>query len=588
MDEHIDSLTKKRHRSEADDRDNRAKRIRTQHPSQIHTTISKRSSHNHDRISSLSDELLIRILHHLPLSTILLTQHLSHRFQILSRDSQVWKRLYYERFVLPRALRLRKVDVDDDENRERGRWHFSSRKSRWLDEEQLLEWETAGVTSKRKTDWKAIYRLRHNWSRGKAAVRRVGFDSAVKDDVRDDVVDEAPKKLMVRLVNGIVVTADAVSGLRAWDVKSREGAGRSEPLAACLLENVPSCIGIGSLMSLKEAEIILGFTNGGFGLYRLSGDRFEETFLRSGPAKFDASRTLTSVAYAHPHVLTISTSQLLSLYSFTVKSDTPHDNTEVEDNSELQAFPEPSLLASLRSHTTWPPLTLSIRPTPSMIIASIAYSLPTYTSGWSVGLQELHIDAVTGDIIQSRLSSANETGFHSLLSSPSTGSNTPTTPRTDGRGHGQNSNAKPTSLSYSHPYLLAGHGDNTLTLYLVSSTPSELKIGKGVKLWGHTSEVSGAMIGGRGRAVSVGGGDGEVRVWELEGGSGRRRDGGERSVRIEGSIGLGQGLFDQNIADDLGSRGMGKGWVGFDDEVVVVMNTPSGKESGGLVVYDFT
>lgn len=588
--------------------DHESKRIKFSASKSVAGSHSRRNLHNsRDRISRLSDELLIRVLQQLPLETILLVQSISHRFAILATDSQVWKRLYYTRFVLPRALRLRRgggaAGVEDGEDVSQGRWHFASRRSRWLDEEKLLEWETGsleggdaevvGVVRLPRTDWKARYRLRHNWSRGKAEVRRVGMGDVSKEDVDNEneepVVDGG--RLMARLVNGVVISVDGTEGLRAWDVKNKDRKGE-EVLAISSVPAVPTSLGIDSSKSDNGTAVALGFADGGFGIWRLqstaSGMVFKQQFVRSG-AK-GANRRLTAVAYAESYLLTISSSQILSLYSF---------KQDLAPTSETLPLPQPTLLASLTSHTTWPPLTLSLRPSPASLIASIAYSLPTYTSGWSVGLQELHLDTITGVILQSRLTSATETGFHYLLSTPPSPSpSTPTSTtlaersRTDGRGHLQATNAKPTSLSYSHPYLLAGHADNTLTLYLVSSSPTDLKIGKGVKLWGHTSEVQGAMIGERGRAISVGGGPGggEVRVWELEGGISKgwwRR--GERSVRVVG---------ERDEEDDAHeSRTTDKRWVGFDEEVVVVMREgqagPAVEVDGhtrgsALMVYDFT
>lgn len=138
----------------------------------------------------------------------------------------------------------------------------------------------------------------------------------------------------------------------------------------------------------------------------------------------------------------------------------------------------------------------------------------------------------------------------------------------------------PTSLAYAHPYLLSALPDNTLVLHLVHGTASSLRVvspgawplaasalavapraagpggksttsttaavtlasagpqgaggrptsllapragpirdgsgGQGLRLWGHTSGVSGAEVTSRGRAVSVSRLGGEVRVWELE------------------------------------------------------------------------
>src|SRR5438045_3603731 len=83
---------KRRRSSTAEGDVSTSKRIRTRDPN--------------DHLSALSDELLIRILHLLPISALLNCHFLSHRLYRLSSDSQIWKNLYYNRFVLPRALRI--------------------------------------------------------------------------------------------------------------------------------------------------------------------------------------------------------------------------------------------------------------------------------------------------------------------------------------------------------------------------------------------------------------------------------------------------------------------------------------------------
>jgi hypothetical protein len=159
-------------------------------------------------------------------------------------------------------------------------------------------------------------------------------------------------------------------------------------------------------------------------------------------------------------------------------------------------------------------------------------------------------------------------------------------------------------MSYSHPYLLVAHPDNTLSLYLVRSTSSTLSISSGNRLWGHTSSISGAHIGIRGKAVSVSRLGDELRVWDLEGGitslaNRRRFRNGDMSVRVQPSKVLDDsdkseedssrdkaGLrlaLDQGFDDSTVSRG----WVGFDEQNVIVLREKS-EGSQALVVYDFT
>lgn len=159
-------------------------------------------------------------------------------------------------------------------------------------------------------------------------------------------------------------------------------------------------------------------------------------------------------------------------------------------------------------------------------------------------------------------------------------------------------------MSYSHPYLLVAHPDNTLSLYLVKSTASTLSIGQGNRLWGHTSSISGAHVGMRGKAVSVSRLGDELRVWDLEGGTAslankRRFRNGELSVRVQPSkvadesqdaqvdeserhIGLKYAL-EQSFDDSS----VNQGWVGFDEQNVIVLKNRS-EGTQALVVYDFT
>ncbi|KAK1912458.1 hypothetical protein P3342_010060 [Pyrenophora teres f. teres] len=279
---------------------------------------------------------------------------------------------------------------------------------------------------------------------------------------------------------------------------------------------------------------------------------------------------------------------LLSLYAFEGR---PND---------LGTLEAPKLLYSLRSHTAWPPVSLCLRTTAASMTAAIAYSLPTYLSGWTVGVQELRLSH-KGELLESRLATAaDEHSFtlsacRSASSSPSPGS---------AREHSipsGSSNSKPTSMSYSHPYLLVAHPDNTLALYLVRSTSSALSIGSGNRLWGHTSSISGAHVGMRGKAVSVSRLGNELRVWDLEGGMNssanrKRSRNGDLSVRVQPSKFGDEDAQDDESGSQVGLRfaleqgfddsSVSHGWVGFDEQNVIVLRQKS-EGSQALVVYDF-
>jgi len=530
-------------------------------------SVTKRARNNAskpvDRLTSLSDEILIRVLHNLPLPTLLLVQTLSRQFQRLALDSELWKSLYYDRFVLPRALRIPGMRPNLPPQ-------FSSRKSKWLDDVGL-------VRKGRATNWKRQYKLRHNWARGACEVQEIDVDGEV-----------TIPGMLVKLAESLVFTVDLNQGLRVWGLKEKR------LIVGCSIEGVPTCLAIDGAVG-RSIKATIGFQDGSWGIWRF--DTEDRSLKEEYRHPASSTGTLIAIACSSPYVLTITGSQLLSLYTF--QSLTVRDEgvglAESEHNGEgdsSQITSSPRLLASLKSHTSWPPLSLSIRTTSTTLIASIAYSLPTYLSGYTVGLQELHLDLSSGEITFSRLTSALQQGFHSLLSSPASSSPPSGTTTPVSSSPASQILSRPTSLSYSHPYILAAHPDNTLTLYLCTSTASSLSITPGIKLWGHTSSVSSAQITPRGKAVSVSTRGDELRVWELEGGLptlSRKRalDAGltDRSVRIRPEdLTTESGLDIDRWQEEADTH---KRWVGFDDELVIVLKEGS-TGNQALVVYDFT
>ena len=438
------------------------------------------------------------------------------------------------------------------------------------------------------TNWKKQYKLRHNWSRGSC-------------NVRETKVADQPSvpPMLVRLHGNTVFTAEAKDGLRAW---SMTGEPRLLATISFSPEDephkplTPSSLTVDiSTNNSKESGIAVGFADGRFGLY---------TFHKLQPALAprymhapSSNGTISAIAYASPYLLTMTEAQLLSLYIF--KTPKPR--------ADIPGIGAPHLLSSLKSHTAWPPLSLSIRASSAGIFASIAYAMPTYLAGWSVGLQEMLL-TVEGKVLESRLASAQPQGFHPLYISDEESRQPSPTPwaRTSPLRRQEHFDtsappSKPTSLSYTHPYLLAAHPDNTLTLYMVISNAGELTIRPGRRLWGHTSSVAGAHVGDRGKAVSVSKRGNELRVWELEGGiasqASKKRsafaDGLERSVQVRPEPR--PCVQDQSVELSLQPRpkhnnpdmALTKGWVAFDEEKVVILREEQ-RGAQALVVFDFT
>lgn len=459
--------------------------------------------------------------------------------------------------------------------------HFASKASKWLDEEHLIK--RGG-----RTNWKRQYKLRHNWTSGSCAVNEI------------QVAEQAPvPPVIVQMHDGVIYMADQADGLRAWSAKSDRKMLAQKDFAHD--GSPPTSLAVDSISSdEKITRVVVGFENGSFGIYAL--DHAHGAFSHCYSHQPSSNGVVASVAVAWPYVVTMTATQLLSLYKC--------------DSAASSAPSPPRLLHSLKSHTVWPPLTTSLRLTGNSVVVSVAYAIPTYLSGWTVGVQEVKLSR-TGDLIDSRISSAIDQHYRPLAfaSQPMT---THLTPASGGLATSttlelRHIHTKPTSLSYTHPYLLVSHPDNTLTLYLVSSTTDSLSISAGSRLWGHTSSVSGAHVGGRGKAVSVSKRGDELRVWELEGGfsslaARKRLAVGDLSVRLQPETKPGSELDTAQAGLDLVNRGpdnttlsglarvddadsdeltLTRGWIGFDEENVVVLKEQSqGRQA--LVVYDFT
>ncbi|RYP22635.1 hypothetical protein DL767_008996 [Monosporascus sp. MG133] len=590
------------------------KRKRTDSEVPPRDTISTKRRRHHispDLLSPLSDELLIRVLTFLALPDVLSITSVSRRFYHLSADSQIWKRLYYSRFVLPRALRI--PGFRDGSARE-GKLYYSSRKAVWADGRRggWVDMRSDDRAHDESRTWKRQYKLRHNWSKGKCAVEelRVGCDSMASQI-------DPPHKMLVKIAEGIALTAGSSSGLRAWDLKTKEllahvGLKEQDFTAS------PSSIAIDEQNSPdRTLDVAIGFGDGSFGVWRIY--ILERKVARLYRHEKSSSGSLIGIAFSHPYLLTATQSVLISLYTFdrppkSSLSDTaehvsrsrtrPESDGLTEDTvgpkstrskatvREAESEPvlqAPYLLTSLKSHTSRSPLALSIRKAgPRTTIASIAYTFSTL-QGWSLGIQDLHLQAAsslskTAVDVTTRLAYTMPVGSaSSYVSSPPSSPSESTYPSPSTTARAISSDG-PISLCYTHPYLLATLPDNTLLLYLCTSTASALSISPGIRLWGHTSGISDAEITARGKAVSVSCRGEEIRVWELEG----RAEGKSIEVKPMAKA-ISEDVSGATLADELPPVQWDerRNWVGFDDEMVIVLKeSKEGKES--LMVYDFT
>lgn len=574
-----------------------SKRKRTENEISPREPIPTKKRRHHllpDLLSPLSDELLVRILTFLTLPDILSVASVSHRFYDLSGDSQVWKCLYYSRFVLPRALRI--PGFRDGSARE-GKLHYSSRKAVWADGRKggWVDMRSDEGKHDQSRTWKRQYKLRHNWSRGKCAVEElsIGRDSSILSQIEA----EPPHKMLVKISEGLALTADILNGLRAWNLKTKAlvvqvGLRESDSTA------LPSSLAIDDQNSEgRTLDVAIGFTDGSFGVWGLNIS--EKRITRRYRHEKSSNGELIGIAVSHPYVLTATKSVLISLYTFDgpPKATPASTKQEVESTAGRRSMSEtgrksedtelrsPYLVTSLKSHTSRAPLALSIRKTgPGNTIASIVYTFSTL-QGWSLGIQDLHLQE-SSSLSKSTVDITTRLAYTMLVRpAPSYMSSTPPSPprsvlalssstQTDG----------PTSLCYTHPYLLATLPDNTLVLFLCTTTASKISISPGIRLWGHTSGISDAEITARGKAVSVSCRGEEIRVWELEGQTQGRSIEVQPTAKAATEAVPGTAIAEDQVLVQWDDR---RNWVGFDDEMVIVLKeSKGGRES--LMVYDFT
>jgi hypothetical protein len=512
----------KRRRSVEDAEEPSAKRFR---PSDSPT-----SAHS-GGILKLSDELLLRIASYLSVSELNTLQLVCHSVSGIATDWHLWKSHYYNSFVHPRASRIpgsseTRADYLD----------VSSSPRKWLNDGSLVK---KGI----ETNWKRKYKLRHRWSKGSCEVREI--EVAEQPSV--------PPQL-VHLHDGVVYTVDAVGGLRAYSSKKGHQLLGSIQLEKTYTHDSPTCFTVDLTLEGNNHQVVVGFEGGSYIIFDFC--RKTGLFAKAYSPQRLSSSMLAAVAFSSPYLIAMSAAQEIRLYKFSSRPDG-------------QLVDSPRLLQTLSSHIVSPPYSLSIRPSSNHITATVAFSMRSYPTGWLVGIQEQRL-SLEGELLSSRFATS-QPPYTALLSSSFSAA---------APGY-----SKPTSISYTHPYMLLSHADNTLTSYLVKSTPGILSIGPGNRLWGHTSAVAAANVGARGKAVSVTHRGDDLRIWELEGQSNRRIFSPDLSVRIRPETTFAA----SRCKDDLTENELSfvRGWVGFDEENVVVLKERTvGRQA--LVVYDFS
>ena len=385
-----------------------------------------------------------------------------------------------------------------------------------------------------------------------------------------DVSQPPTAPTIIKIHDGVTFEA-APAGLRAWTNRKASTPLASEPFTPDN-DNVP----IPTAMSLDASCDILrlgvGFSDSSFRCYEYSD--------ASGFAQYcapqhclDQHEPVVALAMNFPYVFA-----LVGNSNFLLKQLYPKNSPQSE------AWEEIAWLQAGRRHACIPSLTL--RRFEGEVAASIAYTFELVGgTSWCLGIQELRASHSSNNSPKKRFSSGNDTTHRKTMGwvlrtfdawTPAF----PLHPAVDSR---------PKALSYSHPYLLAALPDNTMMVYLVTSTFDRLSLSDGSRLWGHTSGISSSEVNGRGKAVTTSIKGGEVRVWDLEGlarGQWQSKTSTPLVPTPDSTAVSRYSVVSAKESPEDDQLAFTKSWIAFDDEQVLVLGERRHERT--LERYDFT
>ncbi|KAJ6159837.1 hypothetical protein N7497_004374 [Penicillium chrysogenum] len=495
-----------------------------------------------DRLSGLSNELLLHILSFLPVSSLNVCQRLSHRFHALGGDSEIWKRQYYSQWVRPRARRL----ASSRRTTFPAKADYSPKVATWFDHGHLAQ----------EGNWKQQYRLRHNWSKGLCRVTEVEFPQP-----------PCPPTL-IRFCAGVVFTADSAHGLRAWTTRDPACCLAKIPLSAPIEPSptVPTALAVSQIQD--KIEISVGLENGHFSLFVLDLQTTRLDFQSSHVGCSDAS--ITAMALSSPYLMVVSQHKDLTLYNLRPGS---HRAEETEAS-------EPCQVASLKADNIVAPMTLSLRVSSFEIVATIVYSFFHIGCGWSSGIQELRLRQRWAT---SRFPTGYYGGFPIWIEATSIQEEATLCSRMQSTFHRPWGTVYHTSTAANLDVLFPSVFADLSCRQHFDYVPRGIYIGE--------------VVTNRGKAVSVSSRGDEIRIWELEmaiSSLSSRKFFEENGVQL--NVGNKDGESEPEPEPGLGTIYQHLGSVkvepqestpiGFDEERVLLLREKTGTQL--LECYDFT
>ncbi|GBC07490.1 hypothetical protein RclHR1_00750024 [Rhizophagus clarus] len=269
-------------------------------------------------------------------------------------------------------------------------------------------------------------------------------------------------------------------------------------------------------------KLVAGYSNGGFTIWEI--DSLERSNNDVGKWRHREIYTLPMIsshrmpytrsqliacALHFPVLVTCTEDFELSIYFIDCKSDA---NTLSSDEKLIEQV-ECRLVHQLRSFVCWAPVEISVEcitgssqytsinyDTQDSWKAVVAYSVPLYGGGWTVGIQEIKFSATR--LISTRHCSSLPS-FIPILSENNF---------TDDIE--QFSFAPITTITYNNGQLVTAHCDNTLQVYYVLEQGTKLECRHKCTLYGHTGSVMSVALDEHGKLIT-GSMDHSIKIWDL-------------------------------------------------------------------------
>jgi hypothetical protein len=425
----------------------------------------------------VTPELLLKIFSFLDFEDLVTCGRVSRQWARLSSDDLIWRRLYGVRF---------------------GELMYSDARKSIM-------------------GWKALFKLQHNWYRGKCTTRSLSF--------QPDLLFSATERHIFSLsFNGQLIVYDRVGIIRKSQFEL------SNLMAWNDLGKVSAFSGFSNTKS-NNIILAVGFDHGFVVLnYNDIADEDrrrrtktwkQQTNHRESDAGHtnDTSEASPGVEGFPPRKKTqIKVAEFArnldyledNLKVIAVEGDVSNDGDDpimcfaygrsilamISGSSRVRVFRIEHNAVLLRDISSYAPtyrMTLYVGDScisKQGICVSIASNRTRFDEGWIVCLQELHF-SLDGKFVESRAANAS--------------------------GNDYKLNYNPVSaISYDYPYLVTGGVDNTVTLFEVQSEPNDLTITTGQRLWGHCHSIQYLKVTHKGKAISVSSLLDDVRWWDLQ------------------------------------------------------------------------